>query len=35
MTEIHYRLNDGVCDCLSGCKDGNSGKKIELLELES
>lgn len=34
MTEIHYWLNDGVCDCLSDCKDGNSGKKIELLELE-
>ena len=33
MTEIHYWLNDGICDCLSDCKDGNSGKKIELLEL--
>jgi hypothetical protein len=35
MTEIHYWLNDGICDCLSDCKDGNSGKKIELLELDS
>lgn len=33
MTEIHYWLNDGVCDCLSDCKDSNSGKKIELLEI--
>lgn len=33
MTEIHYWLNDGVCDCLSDCKDGNSGKKLTLLEL--
>jgi hypothetical protein len=34
MTEIHYWLNDGICDCLSDCKDGNKGKKIELLEFE-
>lgn len=34
MTEIHYWLNDGICDCLADCKDGNSGKKIELLELD-
>lgn len=33
MTEIHYWLNDGICDCLSDCRDGNSGKKINLLEL--
>jgi hypothetical protein len=30
MTEIHYWLNDGVCICLSDCKDGNAGKKLEL-----
>ena len=30
MTEIHYWLNDGICDCLSDCKDGNAGKKLEL-----
>ena len=35
MTEIHYWLNDGICDCLSDCKDSNSGKRIVLLELES
>tara|TARA_R110000796_G_scaffold194491_1_gene310884 strand:- start:50 stop:358 length:309 start_codon:yes stop_codon:yes gene_type:complete len=35
MTEIHYWLNDGICDCLSDCKDSNSGKKIELLNLQA
>ena len=34
MTEIHYWLNDGVCDCLSDCKDGNSNKKITLMDLK-
>lgn len=34
MTEIHYWLNDGICDCLGDCKDGNSGKKLNLLECE-
>ncbi len=33
-TEIHYWLNDGICDCLSDCKDGNAGKKIELSNIE-
>ncbi len=32
MTEIHYWLSDGVCQCLSDCKDGNAGKHLELLE---
>ena len=27
MTEIHYWLNDGICQCLDDCKDGNAGKK--------
>jgi len=35
MTEIHYWLNDGIADCLGDCKDGNSGKKLTLLECES
>lgn len=35
LTEIHYWLNDGIADCLSDCKDGNAGKKIVLLEMES
>lgn len=34
MTEIHYWLNDGICDCLGDCKDGNAGKKLPLLECE-
>lgn len=34
MTEVHFWLNDGICDCLSDCKDGNSGKKIELINLQ-
>ena len=34
MTEIHYWLNDGICDCLSDCKDGNAGKKLPLLECD-
>lgn len=33
-TEIHYWLNDGICDCLGDCKDGNAGKKLQLLECE-
>jgi hypothetical protein len=33
MTEIHYWLNNGICECLLDCKDGNSGKKINLLEI--
>lgn len=32
-TEIHYWLNDGVCDCLSDCKDGNANRKIPLKEI--
>lgn len=34
MTEIHYWLNDGKADCLSDCKDGNSGKKLKLINIE-
>lgn len=34
MTEFHCWLNDGIADCLSDCKDGNAGKKLELLEIE-
>lgn len=29
--EIHYWLNDGVCQCLNDCTDGNSGKNLELI----
>lgn len=32
MTEIHYWLNDGICQCLDDCKDGNAGKNINLIE---
>ncbi len=31
LTEIHYWLNNGVCECLPDCKDGNAGKNINLL----
>ena len=34
QTEIHYWLNDGICDCLGDCKDGNAGKKLKLAELD-
>lgn len=34
MTEIHYWLNDGFCECLSDCKDGNAGKKLELQKID-
>lgn len=34
LTEIHYWLTDGICNCLNDCKDGNSGKKLSLLECE-
>jgi hypothetical protein len=34
QTEIHYWLNDGICQCLGDCKDGNSGKNIPLKECE-
>ena len=34
MTEIHYWLNDGICQCLGDCKDGNAGKKLALMEIE-
>jgi len=34
MTEIHYWLNDGICDCLGDCKDGNAGKKLPLIECD-
>ena len=30
FVEIHYWLNDGVCQCLSDCTDGNAGKNLEL-----
>jgi len=31
--EIHYWLNDGVCQCLDDCTDGNAGKKLELIDI--
>lgn len=34
-TEVHYWLNDGICDCLGDCKDGNAGKKLPLLDCKS
>lgn len=27
---VHYWLNDGICQCLSDCTDGNSGKNLGL-----
>ena len=27
---IHYWLNDGVCQCLADCTDGNANKNLEL-----
>lgn len=33
--EIHFWLTDGVCQCLSDCTDGNSGKNIELINVEN
>jgi hypothetical protein len=33
MVVIHYWLNDGVCECLSDCTDGNAGKKINLIKI--
>ena len=27
---IHYLLNNGICQCLSDCTDGNENKNIEL-----
>lgn len=35
MVVIHYWLTDGICQCLSDCTDGNSGKNIPLAELHS
>ena len=35
MVMIHYWLNDGVCQCLSDCTDGNAGKNITLIEVVS
>jgi hypothetical protein len=32
-TEIHYWLTDGICHCLSDCKDGNSNKIVELKKI--
>ena len=34
MTEIHYWLNDGVCQCLGDCKDGNAGKHLPLIDVQ-
>ena len=31
---IHYWLNDGICQCLSDCTDGNAGKNLELNDIE-
>lgn len=33
LTEIHYWLTDGVCNCLADCQDGNSGKSIPLKDI--
>jgi hypothetical protein len=30
---IHYWLNDGVCQCLSDCTDGNANLNIPLVNL--
>lgn len=30
---IHYWLNDGICQCLSDCTDGNANTNIELLDI--
>ena len=35
MVMIHYWLNDGICQCLSDCTDGNVGKNITLIEVVS
>ena len=32
-TEIHYKLTDGVAECLDDCTDGNAGKKLTLLDI--
>jgi hypothetical protein len=34
MTEIHYQLNDGICQCLGDCKDGNAGKHLPLIDMQ-
>lgn len=31
---IHYWLNDGVCQCLGDCTDGNAGRMINLAEVD-
>lgn len=32
---IHYWLNDGVCQCLPDCTDGNNGRHIKLKSIDS
>lgn len=31
---IHYWLNDGICQCLSDCTDGNSCKYLQLKDIK-
>lgn len=30
---IHYWLNNGICQCLSDCTDGNANMYVELVEV--
>lgn len=30
---IHYWLNDGVCQCLSDCTDGNANTNLPLVDV--
>lgn len=30
---IHYWLNEGICQCLGDCTDGNAGKNLTLIEI--
>lgn len=32
---IHYWLNDGICQCLGDCNDGNAGKHLPLKDVEA
>lgn len=31
---IHYWLNDGICQCLDDCNDGNAGKHLPLKDVQ-
>lgn len=33
-TMIHFWLNDGVCQCLDDCTDGNAGNCMPLIDLK-